>query len=59
MKTDRLRPNDMFATPSTTAELWQWLENLPTADAVRITAITAAMMAWNLAAKIVNQPESP
>lgn len=51
----RLRPNEMFHTPDDADALWHWLAQLPTADGVRITAITAAMMAWNLAAKLTNE----
>lgn len=51
----RLKSNGMFHTPNSTEELCDWIEQLPTADGVRLTAYTAAMMAWNLAAKLINE----
>jgi hypothetical protein len=44
----------MFHTPADTEELCRWIDQLPTAGGVRLTAYTAAMMAWNLAAKLTN-----
>lgn len=51
----KLKPNDFFATPADSEALFSWLNQLPTRDSVRLTAITAAMMAWNLASKLTSQ----
>jgi hypothetical protein len=53
----RLKPNGMFHTPDSADALWDWLARLPAADGVRVAAITAAMMAWNLAAKLSNESD--
>jgi hypothetical protein len=48
-----LKPVHMFATPENWPELERWLMGLTGAE--RAVATTAALMAWNLAAKIVNE----
>ena len=48
-----LKANGMFHTPNDTNELLSWIEEHKGQD--RIHVMTAAMMAWNLAAKIVNE----
>lgn len=53
-----LKPNNMFHTPLDAEELNTWLGQLPTVDGVRLVAITAAMMAWNLACKVSNESHS-
>lgn len=45
-----LTPHGMFHTPDDWDALNAWIERHPPAD--RIHLITAAMMAWNLAAKL-------
>lgn len=51
----RIRPVDMFHTPADWPELERWLTSLPPSE--RPTAITAAMMAWNLACSLVTPEE--
>lgn len=53
----RLKPNDLFNTPDNEDALNDWLASLPTADGFRLAAITAAMMAWNLACKLINESD--
>jgi hypothetical protein len=49
----RIAPVDFFTTPRDWREMEAWLMNLHGAE--RAVATIAAMMAWNLAAKIVNE----
>ena len=48
-----LKPLNIFHTPKDWAELQKWLEGMHGPEAVMAT--TAAMMAWNLAAKTVKE----
>ena len=48
-----LTPNNMFHTPDSWKEVVDWIEAHPRED--RIHLYTAAVMAWNLAAKITNE----
>lgn len=51
----RIKPVPMFATPADMPALEDYLDRLP--RDVRGIATVAAMMAWNLACKVVNQGE--
>jgi len=48
-----LEPNALFDTPESTDALAQWLDGFKGDE--KMIALTAASMAWNLAAKIVNE----
>ena len=48
--TTKLEPHGFFHTPSDWAEITDWIERHAPED--RIHLMTAAMMAWNLAAKL-------
>jgi len=50
-----LKPSNMFHTPEDWDALTDWINRHPRED--RIHLITAAMMAWNLAAKLT-EPET-
>lgn len=52
---NKLQPNGMFHTPSGSSELYAWIEAHPADE--RIHLYTAAMMAWNLACRIVNDDD--
>lgn len=47
-----LKPCDLFHTPSDMTELQDWIERHSPED--RAHLYTAAMMAWNLAAKLTS-----
>ena len=51
-----LEPNALFDTPESTDAFVQWLDGFK--DNEKMIALTAASMAWNLAAKIVNDKET-
>jgi len=53
----KLQPNELFHTPKDWAELERWIEKHPAHDGTRIHVYTAALMAWNLAAKLTNEEE--
>lgn len=50
----KLEKNEVFHTPKNIKELMDWCTNQSTGPE-RIAAITAAGMAWNLAAKLSKQ----
>ena len=52
-------PTGLFHTPADQSELNAWLEQLPPTDGAPLRAITAAMMAWNLACKLINESTAP
>ena len=47
--TVNIKPNGMFHTPEDWDELMSWLERLHGSE--RAVAMTAAVMAWNMAAR--------
>ncbi len=49
---NKITPNEFFKTPKDFEELFQWIENHLPED--RPYLLMAAMMAWNLACKEVN-----
>jgi len=51
-----LEPNALFDTPESTDALAQWLDGFNGNE--KMIALTAASMAWNLAAKLVNDKET-
>lgn len=51
-----LEPNTLFATPESKEEFAAWLDSLKGNE--KFIALTAATMAWNLAAKLVNEQET-
>lgn len=51
-----LEPNTLFATPENKEEFASWLDGFKGQE--KIIALTAASMAWNLAAKLVNEQET-
>jgi len=51
METRTLEKCELFHTPDSTEELMEWIERLNGQE--RIAAMTAAMMAWNLASELV------
>jgi len=48
-----LKPHNFFHTPESWDEVERWIEQHPQED--RIHLYTAAIMTWNLAAKITNK----
>lgn len=48
-----LTPNNLFATPKSTDDLTSWLDSFKGEE--KMIALTAASMAWNLAAKLVQE----
>jgi len=51
----KIKAEEMFHTPEDWDELMNWIERHNRDD--RAHLVTAAIMAWNLAAKITNPPE--
>ena len=51
METRTLEKCELFHTPASTEELIEWVERLNGVE--RAVAMTAAMMAWNLASELV------
>jgi hypothetical protein len=51
-----LEPNTLFNTPESKEEFVSWLDGFKGEE--KIIALTAASMAWNLAAKLVNEQET-
>ena len=49
----KLEPNHLFNTPESKEEFAAWLDSLKGDE--KFIAVTAASMAWNLAAKLVNE----
>jgi hypothetical protein len=48
-----IKPNNFFHTPESWDEVERWIEAHP--KEARVILYTAALMAWNLAAKTVNK----
>jgi len=51
----KIEGTNFFHTPENMKELQDWLSSLNGSEAAMAT--TAAMMAWNLAAKVTNEEE--
>ncbi len=51
----KIQPQNMFHTPESWDELHKWIEAHSPEDRAHI--MTAAVMAWNLAAKVQEMPE--
>ena len=51
-----LKPNDMFHTPKDWEEISSWIEQSPKEE--RHILWIAAVMAWNLACKFVNEDKA-
>ena len=51
-----LEPNTLFNTPESKEEFVSWLDGFKGQE--KIIALTAASMAWNLAAKLVKEETS-
>jgi Tfp pilus assembly protein PilN len=52
----KIEGTNFFHTPKDMKELQDWLSNLNGSES--LVATTAAMMAWNLAAKVTNEEET-
>ena len=48
-----IKPNDLFHTPKDWEEILNWIDQSPKEE--RPTLWIAAVMAWNLACKFVNE----
>lgn len=48
-----IKPNNMFHTPNDWEELMDWINRHHSNESVHL--LTAAVMAWNLAAKVTNK----
>lgn len=48
-----IEPNHLFNTPESKEEFAAWLDSLKGEE--KFIAVNAAAMAWNLAAKLVNE----
>ena len=51
----KIKENGMFASPESFKVIEDWIEAHPSTD--RAHLYTAAMMAWNLAAKLTSEEE--
>lgn len=51
-----IKANELFHTPDGWGEIMDWIEKHNSED--RAHLITAAAMAWNLAAKLTNEMEN-
>lgn len=51
----KIQPVELFYTPSSWAEVMDWIERHPPSD--RPHLLTAAIMTWNLAASLANSEE--
>lgn len=54
-RSQKISPVEFFATPKSWNDLYTWINNHPGPE--RALAMTAAMMAWNLACKITQLPD--